>query len=75
MILAFYAIAVDLCYHVYKGHIWWYFPIMKKKKLTSAKKLKRGYKNRSNKITKRRGLILWVVEGGGGMVGVRVDSL
>ena len=30
----------------------------KKMNFTSAKKLKRGYKNRSNKITKRRGLIL-----------------
>ena len=27
----FYAIVVDLYYHVYKGHIWWYFPIRKKK--------------------------------------------
>ena len=24
----FFAIAVDLCYHVYEGHVWWYFPII-----------------------------------------------
>ena len=30
MILAFYAIAVELCYHVYKIRILWYFPIRKK---------------------------------------------
>ena len=32
MILAFYAIAVDLFYDVYKGHIWRYFPIRIKEK-------------------------------------------
>ena len=48
-----------LCYHVDKGHLFWYFPFrIKKNNLTSAKKLKRGYKNRRTKITERCHLVL-----------------